>query len=78
MSVRLNEDLNIIISVIESSLDRTDDLKVLTSAFTPTMWDDPDYNWIFETLIQPHGNNCVVNHPRGKQLGGSSAIDFNY
>ena len=42
------------------------------------MWDDPKYDWIFKTVPQAHGNNRVVGHPRGKQLGGSSAINFNY
>lgn len=42
------------------------------------MWNNPDYDWIFDTVPQAHGNNRTVNHPRGKQLGGSSAINFNY
>lgn len=78
LAARLSEDPDITVGVIEAGLDRTDDPKVLTPGFTPTMWDDPDYDWIFETVPQTHGNNRVVNHPRGKQLGGSSAINFNY
>ena len=78
LAARLSEDPDITVGVIEAGLDRTDDPKVLTPGFTPSMWDDPDYDWIFETVPQTHGNDRVVNHPRGKQLGGSSAINFNY
>ena len=78
LAARLTEDSGITVGVIEAGLDRTDDPKVLTPGFTPTMWNDPDYDWIFDTVPQTHGNNRVVNHPRGKQLGGSSAINFNY
>ena len=28
--------------------------------------------------LQTYGDNRVIGHPRGKQLGGSSAINFNY
>lgn len=77
LAARLTEDGDVIVGVIEAGLDRTDDPKVLTPGFTPTMWNDPDYDWIFDTVPQTHGNNRIVNHPRGKQLGGSSAINFN-
>ena len=78
LAARLTEDPDIVVGVIEAGLDRTDDPNVLIPGFTPIMWDNPDYDWIFETVPQTHGNNRVVNHPRGKQLGGSSAINFNY
>lgn len=78
LAARLTEDPEIVVGVIEAGLDRTDDPNVLTPGFTPIMWDNPDYDWIFETVPQTHGNNRIINHPRGKQLGGSSAINFNY
>ena len=78
LAARLTENPGIIVGVIEAGLDRTEDPNVLTPGLTPTMWDNPDYDWIFETVPQAHGNNRVVNHPRGKQLGGSSAINFLY
>ena len=78
LAARLTEDPDITVGVIEAGLDRTDDPKVLTPGFAPTMWNNPDYDWIFDTVPQTHGNNRVVNQPRGKQLGGSSAINFDY
>ena len=78
IAARLTETPNITVGVIEAGLDRTQDPKVLTPGFAPSMWDDPDYDWIFKTVPQIHGNNRIIGHPRGKQLGGSSAINFDY
>ena len=35
----------------------------------------PKYNWFFETEPEPHANNRSLHCPRGKGLGGSSAIN---
>ena len=78
LAARLTEFPNITVGVLEAGIDRTDDPKVLTPGLAPTMWDDPDYDWIFQTVPQVHGNNRIIGHPRGKQLGGSSAINFDY
>ena len=78
LAARLAEDPDIAVGVIEAGLDRTDETTVLTPGFTTAMWSNPDYDWIFDTVPQTHGNNRIVNHPRGKQLGGSSAINLNY
>lgn len=75
---RLAENPRISVGVIEAGLDRSYDPLVLTPGFAPSMWDNPDYDWIFKTVPQAHGNGRVVGHPRGKQLGGSSAINFDY
>ena len=78
IAARLSEDPQITVGVIEAGLDRTQDPNVLTPGFAPLTWDNPDYDWIFKTTPQKHGNGRVVGHPRGKQLGGSSAINFDY
>ena len=76
IAARLTEDPNITVGVLEAGLDRTQDPKVLTPGFAPSMWGDPEYDWVFKTVPQIHGNNRIVAHPRGKQLGGTSAINF--
>lgn len=76
IAARLTENPNITVGVLEAGLDRTQDPKVLTPGFAPSMWEDPEYDWVFKTIPQIHGNNRIVSHPRGKQLGGSSAINF--
>ncbi|KAF6240897.1 hypothetical protein HO173_000689 [Letharia columbiana] len=63
-AARLTEDPDITVGVFEVGLDRTDDPNILTPGFTPTMWDNPEYNWIFDTVPQTNGNNRVINHPR--------------
>ena len=78
LAARLSEDSRVAVGVIEAGLDRTQDPNVLTPGFTVVMWENPDYDWIFKTTPQKHGNDRVVAHPRGKQLGGSSAINFDY
>ena len=35
----------------------------------------PKYNWFFETVPEPHADNRQLHCPRGKGLGGSSAIN---
>lgn len=78
LAARLTENPQVTVGVIEAGLDRTQDPNVLTPGFAPVMWDNPDYDWIFKTAPQTYGNGRVVGHPRGKQLGGSSAINFDY
>lgn len=78
LAARLTENPLITVGVIEAGIDRTGDPRVLTPGLVVSMWDDPDYDWIFKTIPQAHGNGRVVGHPRGKQLGGSSAINFDY
>ncbi|KAL8687783.1 MAG: hypothetical protein Q9218_006143 [Villophora microphyllina] len=78
LAARLTENPRVTVGVLEAGIDRTSDPNVLTPGFAPVMWDNPDYDWVFKTVPQTHGNGRVVGHPRGKQLGGSSAINFNY
>ena len=78
LAARLTENPQITVGVIGAGIDRTDDPRVLTPGLVVSMWEDPDYDWIFKTVPQVHGNGRVIGHPRGKQLGGSSAINFDY
>lgn len=78
LAARLTENPTVTVGVIEAGSDRTDDPRVLTPGLIISTWDDPNYDWSFKTVPQTHGNGRVIGHPRGKQLGGSSAINFNY
>ena len=40
------------------------------------LYGNPDYDWIYTTTPQSSVNDRVIGHPRGKQLGGSSAINY--
>lgn len=52
LAARLTEDPTITVGVIEAGVDRSDDPKVLTPGLATSMWEDPDYDWIFKTLPQ--------------------------
>ncbi len=39
------------------------------------LWTDPRFNWDYWTEPEPHLNNRRIKIPRGKVLGGSSAIN---
>ena len=78
LAARLTENPQITVGVIEAGVDRTDDPRVLTPGLVVSMWENPDYDWFFKSIPQAHANGRVVAHPRGKQLGGSSAINFDY
>lgn len=41
-----------------------------------SLYGNPDYDWIYTTTPQSSVNDRVIGHPRGKQLGGSSAINY--
>ncbi|KAL8694670.1 MAG: hypothetical protein Q9224_003527, partial [Gallowayella concinna] len=75
LAARLSENPNINVGVIEAGVDRSNDPKVLTPGLATSMWGDGEYDWGFETVGQTNGR--VVAHPRGKVLGGSSAINLN-
>lgn len=44
----------------------------------PAVWgglQETEVDWAYETVPQPHCNNRVFKHPRGKVYGGSSSIN---
>ncbi|CEL61578.1 hypothetical protein RSOLAG1IB_10142 [Rhizoctonia solani AG-1 IB] len=48
----------------------------IASAFG--IYGNPKYDWLFKTVPQANVNNRVLNLPRGKVLGGSSAVSVTY
>ena len=78
LATRLSEVQHLSIGVIEAGGDRTEDPNVLTPGLALSTFNNPLYDWAFETTPQTHGNGRVIGHPRGKQLGGSSAINYFY
>ncbi|KAK4553808.1 hypothetical protein LTR86_008983 [Recurvomyces mirabilis] len=73
---RLSEIPSVSVAVLEAGLDRSDDLNVLAPGLLTALYGNPDYDWIFFSTPQPHMDNRIMGHPRGKQLGGSSAINY--
>ncbi|KAK1966040.1 GMC oxidoreductase [Colletotrichum sublineola] len=76
VAARLTEDPQVTVLVLEAGADRSEDLNVLAPGLFPAMYGNPDYDWDYKTVPQTAANNKVVAHIRGKQLGGSSAMNF--
>lgn len=73
---RLSEDANATVLVIEAGSDRRGDLKIDTPGLMTTLYDDPDYDWLHMTVPQANANNRQIAWPRGRVLGGTSAMNF--
>ncbi|SNX83165.1 related to Glucose dehydrogenase [acceptor] precursor [Melanopsichium pennsylvanicum] len=76
VAARLSEDPSVTVGVIEAGLWRPQDPKINYPAFIGQSLMNPDYDWCLETEPQPHSNNRKYAWPRGKVLGGSSALNF--
>ncbi|RDW61981.1 alcohol oxidase-2 [Coleophoma cylindrospora] len=76
VAARLTEDPNISVVVLEAGNDHSNDTNVLSPGLYTIMYGDPEYDWNYKTVPQIYANGQEVAHPRGKQLGGSSAINF--
>ncbi|KAJ1028611.1 hypothetical protein NDA16_001777 [Ustilago loliicola] len=76
VAARLSEDPSITVGVIEAGLWRPDDPKINYPAFIGQSLMNPDYDWCLETEPEQHSNGRKYIWPRGKVLGGSSALNF--
>lgn len=79
MASRLSENSSITVAVIEagSTGDEVDD-KILPPAiayYGGIANQDSDYDWQLETTAQAQLDNRNIFWPRGKVLGGSSAVN---
>lgn len=52
LAARLTENPKITVGVIEAGKDQSMDPKVLTPGLAPSLWDDPEYCWLFNTVPQ--------------------------
>ncbi|CAG5146693.1 uncharacterized protein ALTATR162_LOCUS1920 [Alternaria atra] len=63
------------ILVLEAGEHIRDDPKVQTPGLSTTLMSNPAYDWQYSSAPEPGLNNKRVKHPRGKLVGGSSAIN---
>ncbi|KAJ7116266.1 alcohol oxidase [Mycena crocata] len=81
VAARLTEDPNIVVGVIEAGQYRPNDpaIEIPQSSAAPGvnvgLLGNPDYDWGFVSTPQPGLNGKPVAYPRGKVVGGSSAIN---
>ncbi|KAF2152181.1 GMC oxidoreductase [Myriangium duriaei CBS 260.36] len=73
---RLSQQLpNHRILVLEAGKHLCNDLKIQTPALSVSLQSDPTYDWQYSTAKEPGLNGRKVKHPRGKVVGGTSAIN---
>ncbi|TFK47199.1 GMC oxidoreductase [Heliocybe sulcata] len=76
LAARLTEDPSISVTVLEAGPPNLEDPKILIPGQFGATFSDPKYDWCFSTVPQKDSNDRVFDWPRGKCLGGSSAINF--
>lgn len=72
---RLSEDPNVSVLVLEAGEDRSDDDRVYTPGLAGSVLDDPKFDWQYVSEPSPSMSNRRMKHPRGRVIGGSSAIN---
>jgi choline dehydrogenase len=78
LAARLSDDPSISVLLIEAGVKRAgllDYWKVEMPAAFDNVWRNPKYNWMYEGEAEPTLNGRRIFQPRGKVLGGSSAIN---
>ncbi|KAH9211706.1 hypothetical protein DL95DRAFT_411858 [Leptodontidium sp. 2 PMI_412] len=73
LAARLSEDPNVTVGVLEAGENRVADPNVLVCGKVAAF--NPNYDWGFSSVPQEHLKSRVVPQPRGRVLGGSSAIN---
>ncbi|KAJ7493611.1 alcohol oxidase [Mycena latifolia] len=80
-ATRLSEDPNVVVGIIEAGQYRPDDpvIEIPNSWAAPSvttgLLGNPTYDWGFVSIPQPGLNGKPVPYPRGRVVGGSSAIN---
>lgn len=76
VAARLTENPQVTVGVIEAGENRMDDKQISTPSLYPTLIGRPTYDWCMQSTPQPNAGNKTYSMPRGKVLGGSSAINY--
>lgn len=76
VAVRLTENPNVRVGVLEAGSNRMDDPQITTPSLYPTLIGREKYDWCYNSIPQPALNGKTMSQPRGKVLGGSSAINY--
>jgi choline dehydrogenase len=73
---RLSEDPHVSVLLLEAGGENTNDFSRMPGAFFK-VW-GTDYDWQYETEPQKSLNNRKIYQPRGRVVGGSSAINVGF
>ncbi|KAJ5823000.1 Glucose-methanol-choline oxidoreductase [Penicillium robsamsonii] len=72
----LSQDASINVLLIEAGANRMGDPRIETPGFLATMYGNPDFDWDYMSVPQVHAKNRQIGQPRGRVVGGSSALNF--
>ncbi|KAI6045315.1 alcohol oxidase [Pisolithus marmoratus] len=75
VATRLAEDTSFSVGVIEAGYLHIPDSNISVPFFVNNAVFHPDYDWMLSTIPQVNTGNRSIETPRGKLLGGSSAIN---
>ncbi|KAJ5175434.1 CAZyme family AA3 [Penicillium canariense] len=73
---RLTEDATVSVLVLEAGSNRVDDPRIAAPGLAASTYDDPEFDWCITSPPQEHLNGRCIAEPRGRTLGGSSAINL--
>lgn len=76
LAARLTEDPNVSVLMLEAGEDANNDPRITTPALFPSLYDDPQRDWQLLSEPSPGLHDRKLHHPRGKCIGGSSAINL--
>ncbi|KAG8779946.1 hypothetical protein FRC12_023673 [Ceratobasidium sp. 428] len=76
VAARLAENPRTTVGVIEAGKYMPNDQLIDTPQLFGAAQGNPNYDWMFESVPQPNVNGRVLDMPRGKVLGGSSALNY--
>ncbi|GAB7350976.1 hypothetical protein MBLNU459_g1473t1 [Dothideomycetes sp. NU459] len=76
IAARLTENPDVKVGVLEAGANRMDDKQISTPSLYPTLIGRKEYDWCFQSTSQPNAGNKTYSMPRGRVLGGSSAINY--
>ena len=72
---RLSEDEKVSVLLLEAGEDRNTDERVYTPGLNSELLANPEFDWQYVSEPQPGINGRSMKHPRGRVVGGSSAIN---
>ncbi|KOC07415.1 putative aryl-alcohol dehydrogenase [Aspergillus flavus AF70] len=76
LASRLSEDANTTVLLVEAGPNHMGDPRIETPGLLGAMMGNPDFDWDYLTEPQVYANNRQLGQPRGRMVGGSSALNF--
>ncbi|KAF5367873.1 hypothetical protein D9615_010490 [Tricholomella constricta] len=76
LAVRLSENPNVTVTVLEAGGDKFHDVNLDTPAYILNNLGDPNKDWSFFSAPQAHLGGRSLYLPRGKGIGGSSLLHY--